>query len=72
MIQNLKGEVHELLTRSEKHDTGFRYRFVGSPAYLRSCNIVFGDELSFEFHNSTKLLKMTKVVHTVKKKNPSS
>ncbi|MFS7951075.1 hypothetical protein Hanom_Chr07g00590691 [Helianthus anomalus] len=68
MIQNLKGEVQELMIRSEKSNTGFRYCFVRWAAYLRSCNIMFGDELAFEFHNSTQLLKqLTKVVHMVKK-----
>ncbi|MFS8032447.1 hypothetical protein Hanom_Chr17g01557891 [Helianthus anomalus] len=72
MIQNLKGEVHEALTRFGKSNTGFKYGFVGWPAYLRSCNIVFGDEHSFEFHNSTHLLRLTKVVHIVEKTKPSS
>ncbi|MFS7904570.1 hypothetical protein Hanom_Chr01g00037661 [Helianthus anomalus] len=35
-IQNLKGEVEELLTRSEKANSGFRYIIVGWPAYLDS------------------------------------
>ncbi|KAM0036981.1 hypothetical protein Hdeb2414_s0014g00432811 [Helianthus debilis subsp. tardiflorus] len=43
------------------------YRFVRWAAYLISCNIVFDVELSFEFHKSTQRLKLTKVVHTVKK-----
>ncbi|XP_021975728.1 uncharacterized protein LOC110871061 [Helianthus annuus] len=66
-IQNLKCEVQELFTTSQKTNTGFNYATVRWSSYLRSCNIAFGDELSLEFHKSTQLLKLTKVVHFVTK-----
>ncbi|KAJ0634437.1 putative transcription factor B3-Domain family [Helianthus annuus] len=60
-IQNLRGEVKKLMTRSEKHGKGFRYGLVGWSAYLKACKISFGVELFFEFHKSSKLLILSKV-----------
>ncbi|KAJ0815480.1 putative transcription factor B3-Domain family [Helianthus annuus] len=67
-IQNLRGEVKKLMTRSEKHGKGFRYGLVGWSTYLKACKISFGVELFFEFHKSSKLLMLSKVVHKVKNK----
>ena len=68
MVKNPKGEIKKLMTRSEKHATGFRYGFYGWSDYLKGCEINDGDELWFEFHKSTKLLVLSKVVKYVKNK----
>ncbi|XP_021986055.1 uncharacterized protein LOC110882312 isoform X1 [Helianthus annuus] len=69
-VQNLTGEVKNIMTRSEKHRKGFRYAFVGWSNYLKAWNIKIGAELFFEFNNSSKVLTLTKVVEKrcVKKK----
>ncbi|KAM0033274.1 putative transcription factor B3-Domain family [Helianthus debilis subsp. tardiflorus] len=69
-VQNMKGEVKNIMTRSEKHGKGFRYGFVGWSTCLKTWKIKMGAELFFEFNNSSKLLRLTKVVekHCVKKK----
>ncbi|KAJ0763378.1 putative REM family protein [Helianthus annuus] len=69
-VQNLTGEVKNIMTRSEKHRKGFRYGFVGWSNYLKAWNIKIGAELFFEFNNSSKVLTLTKVVEKrcVKKK----
>ncbi|MFS7898974.1 hypothetical protein Hanom_Chr00s037565g01773071 [Helianthus anomalus] len=69
-VQNMKGEVKNIMTRSEKHGKGLRYGFVGWSTCLKTWKIKMGAELFFEFNNSSKLLRLTKVVekHCVKKK----
>ncbi|MFS7910774.1 hypothetical protein Hanom_Chr02g00110141 [Helianthus anomalus] len=59
------------MTRSKKHRRGFRYGFVGWSGYLKAWKINIGAELFFEFHKSSKLLRLSKVVEKgcVKKKN---
>ncbi|KAJ0496061.1 putative transcription factor B3-Domain family [Helianthus annuus] len=70
-VQNLTGEVKNIMTTSKKHRKGFRYGFVGWSSYLKAWKIKIGSELFFEFYKSTKLLRLSKVVEKgcVKKKN---
>ncbi|KAJ0795760.1 putative transcription factor B3-Domain family [Helianthus annuus] len=67
-IQNLRSELTNMNTITEKNGDGYRYGFSKWSAFLKSNHIQFGATLFFKYVKSSQLLMLTKVVHKTTKK----
>ncbi|MFS7917186.1 putative transcription factor B3-Domain family [Helianthus anomalus] len=68
-IQNLRCEVTNMKTITEKNGNGYRYGFSKWPTFLKSNQIQIGATLFFKYVKSSQLLILTKVVYkTIKKR----